>query len=501
MPSKLKKKTPNFHLLVSSERDTDGFCRTTLSAMLLDYPSPTVVNFNVEWDSAMQRELHTLNSTLQYLSNKKLVQDEDLILIVDGQQSWFQLPSDVTVMQYKRVLEDANWRLMTKYGVNPDGFQKYNQTIVFGADKLCVGDDMACRYAPHSILPSDLYGQSDGNRIADVPAKFINSKMLMGPAKDLRALYRAALARIQSERSQSRTVQSVFATIFGEQQLRRDSVEPKSVKSKLKVFMSPQKTAPSQQAAARLQNGTQYEFSIGLDYLHILFQPLLYCSEDELVPIKHDNSSNLSVYRQPGSVYQHLSLPADLNGTHPPFWRPDFENHSPSPNDKAAFIDTLKFDSDLDSLPERNTPWSKIALIQNTYTGAVPAILLDNNPIDPEVSRPTTANLTWDDMWFSPFRRALLRNYLRTSQSPAGYHNSLVGGDRTWDTRGGLGGIWTASTASWLPWGEADGVCGSSSQVENVFDDGKGVWMHEKDENSSTDLSKSKRVTEEIIQQ
>lgn len=495
MPSKLKKETPNFHLLLPSHRDTDGFCRSTLSAMLLDYPSPTAVNLDVKLDSATQLELNTLNSTLNYLSNNKLVQNEDLVLIVDGQQSWFQLPSDVIVAQYKRLLEDANWRLMARYGVNEFGFQKFNQTIVFGADKLCVGDDLACRYVPHSILPSDMYGEDDAHRIADVPAKFINSKMLMGPAKDLRTLYRAALTRINADRGSSHTVQSVFATIFGEQQLRRDSVEPKQATSMLKeFFMGSKKSAPSRQAAAKLHNGTQHEFSIGLDYLHILFQPLLYCSEDELVQIKHDNSSDLSVYRHAGSVYQHLSLPAALHGMQPPFWSPDFVNHNPSPNEKAAFIDPLKFDSDLDSLPERGTPWNKISLIQNTYTGAVPTILLDSSPLNVEAARPPTANITWDDMWYSPFKRALLRNYFRASQSPAGYHNSLVGGDRTWDTRGGHGGIWTANTASWLAWGEVDGVCGSLSQIKDVFDDGKGVWLHEKDENSESDILEKERL-------
>ncbi|KAF2849992.1 hypothetical protein T440DRAFT_518845 [Plenodomus tracheiphilus IPT5] len=499
VPPKLKKTTPNFHLLMPSERDTDGFCKTTLSAMLLDYPPPTTINLKDELQSDTEWELNTLNSTFSYLSNEKLVKDEDLVLIVDGQQSWFQLPSDVIVTQYKRLLEDANWRLMARYGVNADGYQKFNQTIVFGAEKMCVGDDMACRYVPHSILPGDMYGEDDGHRIADMPAKFINSKMVMGPAKDLRTLYKAALKKFKSGRSQSQTVQSVVATIFGEQQLRRDAVEPQPATSKLKtLFGGSKKIAPSQQAAAKLHNGTQHEFSIGLDYLHILFQPLLYCTEDELVTAKHDNSTDLSVYRHPGSVYQRLSLPAALNGMHPPFWRPDFVKHNPSPNEKPAYVDPLEFDAELDSLPKRKTPWRKVRLIQNTYTGAVPAILLDNNPLYLGAERPPTANVTWEDLWFFPYKRALLRSYFRTPQSPAGYHNSLVGGDRAWDTRGGRGGIWTASTAMWLPWGEADGVCGSLSQLKEVFDDGRGVWMHEREDgNEDARLEEEKKVAED----
>lgn len=498
VPPNLKKTTPNFHLLLPSERDTHGFCKTTLSAMLLDYPPPTTINLQDEVESDTEWELRTLNSTLNFLSNAKLVKDEDLVLIVDGQQSWFQLPSDVVVTQYKRLLEDANWRLLARYGVDADGYQKFNQTIVFGAEKMCVGDDMACRYVPHSILPGGMYGEDDGHRIADMPAKFINSKMVMGPAKDLRTLYEAGLKKFKSGRSQSQTVQSVFATIFGEQQLRRDAVELKPATSKLKEFFRGKKAAPNQQAAARLHNGTQHEFSIGLDYLHILFQPLLYCTEDELVAIRHDNSTDLSAYRHPGSVYQRLSLPAALNGVHPPFWRPDLTNHDPSPNEKPAYVDPLEFDADLDSLPKRDTPWRKVRLIQNTYTGAVPAILLNDNPLYPGAEHPPTANITWNNLWFFPYKRALLRNYFRTPQSPAGYHNSLVGGDRAWDTRGGRGGVWTASTTLWFPWGEADGVCGSVNQLKEVFDDGHGVWMHEKEPLNEEDrLEEEKKVAED----
>jgi predicted nuclease with TOPRIM domain len=35
-----------------------------------------------------------------------------------------------------------------------------------------------------------------------------------------------------------------------------------------------------------------------------------------------------------------------------------------------------------------------------------------------------------------------------------------------------------------LPWGEVDGVCGTLPQLKEVFQDGKGVWLHELDEDS-----------------
>lgn len=469
-----------------AERDTNAFCKATLSAMLLNYPPPTTINLKSAYVSDVQWERNTLNSTLHYLSNGKLVKDEDLVLIVDGQQAWFQLPSDVIIAQYKKLLKLANVDLLAKYGVDENGSQKFNETIIFGAEKRCQGDDLACRYVPKSTIPANLYEADNGRRVTDTPAKFLNSKVVMGPAKDLRTLYSAALQKFNSKRSQSQSVQSVLATMFSEQQLQRGAIigERKPISTKLKGFLSGLKrSAPAGRlgkAKAAPENRTQYDFSIGLDYSHQLVQPLLYCAEDELVSLRHDNSTDLSIYPHAGI----LTIPETLENTRPPFWRADPVDHNPSPNEKPAYIEQLEITSRLDTMPKRNNLWNTVPLVQNTYTGAVPAILLNANSLHRGDEHPPIANITWNDMWYASYRRALLRNYFRTPQSPAGYHDSLVGGDRFWDKRGGRGGIWTEAEQIWLPWGEVDGVCGTLSQIKNVFDDRKGVWLHENEENS-----------------
>jgi hypothetical protein len=52
--------------------------------------------------------------------------------------------------------------------------------------------------------------------------------------------------------------------------------------------------------------------------------------------------------------------------------------------------------------------------------------------------------------------------------------------------------VWTEAEQIWLPWGEVDGVCGSLWQLQDVFSDGKGVWLHELEVNGEEG-----RVTEE----
>ncbi|KAF2036741.1 hypothetical protein EK21DRAFT_51610, partial [Setomelanomma holmii] len=499
IPSQLKKSTPNFHLVMPAQIDSDGFCKTSLSAMILKYPPPTIPNLYRDFRNDVQWERDTLSSIRHYLHNTKFVNDDDLMLIVDGENSWFQLPSEVIVKQYARVLEDANARLLERYGLDKNGYQKFNQTVVFGAEKMCERDDMACKYAPQSILPTDMYGGTD---IADRPARYLNAKMLMGPANDLKVLYQAALKKFDTKHTQRQSVQSVFATIFGEQQLRREAEEKenKPASAKIKDLFTGQSSTSSiarrlKAANITLSNKAQYDFGIGLDYAHTLFQPVADSTEDELVPLLHDNSTDLSKYHHPNSWSQYLTLPQALGEAKPPFWRIDLAKSNPSPNEKPAYIDKLEFNNELDDLPKRKTAWNRVPLLQNTYTGAVPAIVLKDPLASLQSKDPNhrpSANITWNDMWYSPFKRALLRNYFRTPQSPMGYHNSLVGGDRAWDIRGGRGGVWTEAEQVWLPWGEVDGVCGTINHMKEVFNDGKGVWLHEKEDNAE-----QKRLDEE----
>ncbi|KAF1911187.1 hypothetical protein BDU57DRAFT_524953 [Ampelomyces quisqualis] len=490
VPQQLKKTTPNFHLVMPAQKDTDAFCKTTLSSMILNYPPPTIVNLNRTFENDAQWARDTLLGIRDYLENGQYVQNEDLVLIVDGESSWFQLPSDVIIKQYARVLEDANARLLEHYGADENGYQRFNQTIVFGAEKMCEDEDMACKYAPPSMLPANLYGKEKDFDIADRPVRYLNAKVLMGPAKDLKVLYQVAAEKLHLKHGQSQTIQSIFTTLFGEQQLIRNAVMKNrtinnSPVTKLKYFLGGKK-AKLQSQAERESMNTQtkrHEFSIGLDYTHTLFQPFAYCNKDELLPLLHRNSTDLSKYQHSTSWSKHLDLPAPLHESSPPFWRLDLAKNNPSPNEKPAYIDKLAINSSLDSLPKRKIPWSNVPLVQNTYTGSIPAILLNDPSAASRLAHPDhdppTANITFEQLWFSPFRRALLRNYFRTPQSPVGYHNSLVGGDRTWDSRGGRGGIWTATESAWLPWGEVDGVCGSVNQLKEVFGDGQGVWLHE----------------------
>ncbi|KAL1600380.1 hypothetical protein SLS60_006765 [Paraconiothyrium brasiliense] len=494
VPGNLHKSSPNFHLLLSSlEHDAD-FCKTTMSAMIMNYPPPTIVSPFVDPEKKSDWEKEKLKGVLTYLEDRKVVKDNDLVMLVDGRETWFQLPSELMIRQYMNVVADGNRRVQKEYG------KAFSQTIVFGAKKTCEGDDVACRHTPSSILPRDVYRTGEGLKETEelVPARYLDAETLMGPVQDLRVLFETALLVLEQGKSQYRTVQSVMKTLFGEQMLARRVYKKENRPAALKMYdhvsgaLSGSKE-PEETSNVILQGNRRNEFSIGLDYTHALFQPLIECAEDELLTTKRSNDTGTTQKHHPQMSHISSDLPSAFVNATGPFWRPDDTSHDPSPNDKSAYIDKLEYKYGLDKLPRRDTSWTNISLIQNKYTGAVPATFRTNHrslpPGSEETPQSRVTNLSdtqaynvdvaWTSLWYAGYERALLRRYFRTPQSPIGYHTAAVGGDLLWDQRGGRGGVWTAESGLWLPWGEVDGVCGSYEVISNVFGDKKGVWLHE----------------------
>ncbi|KAF1956926.1 hypothetical protein CC80DRAFT_534913 [Byssothecium circinans] len=514
VPSHLNKATPNFHLVMPAVDDGPEFCKTTLSAMILNFPSPTIVGLKEKYGSEADVEKARLTGILTYLTSEK-VKDEDLMLVVDGKDTWFQLPSDVMIRQYQEVLEDSNKRLMLLYG------DQFKQTIVFGATKVCEGEDVACQHVPEPMLPANMYGKRTGKEQRLNRARYLDSAMVMGPVKDLRALYEKAVSIFEEKKSQSATVQSVISTMFGEQQLARKAHRRQyKITQAANMFFDwvdasalplGEKTKAVEFAP---QEGHHYEFSIGLDYTHTLFQPLANCAQDELLQLLHDGSTDLTKHHHDGTPTPPLTIPTALREATPPYWTPDLKAHNPSPNKKPVHIEGLEFQEEIDRLRDRDTPWASTILVQNTYTGAVPAAFHVNDRDDAfpilglltdayGFKHPPSSNISWTSLWYSGYERALLRKYFRNPQSPLGYHNMAIGGDRLWDQRGGQGGVWTAEHGLWYPWGEVDGVCGSLEQIKQVFPDGKGVWLHEGDgvEKSEKDRKKAEEDLVKAIEE
>ncbi|OCL04736.1 hypothetical protein AOQ84DRAFT_441901, partial [Glonium stellatum] len=307
VPSHLKKGTPNFHLLMPATHENQDFCNTVLSAMLLNYPPPTILNFESKFDTIVDIEMAKLQAIHNYLQDRKHVKENDIVLIVDGYDVWFQLPSDVMIKQYQNIIIDASERLRERYGLTrPSSTGEpvrplYNQTVVWGAEKVCSPEQQgepACASVPESILPRTIYGKETDQSANFTRAKYLNAGTVIGPAGDLRAIFKAAIVKAHDPTNLSeRTAQSLLSAVFGEQEFAREAVREKTLSagSAWRNWLANKLGRPNANAERLSVNmtlvpGHNYEFSMGLDYTHSLFQPLTTTAPSELALLPHDNS-------------------------------------------------------------------------------------------------------------------------------------------------------------------------------------------------------------------
>ncbi|KAF2138525.1 uncharacterized protein K452DRAFT_301059 [Aplosporella prunicola CBS 121167] len=480
---------PKFRLIIPAAEASPDFCRTVLSGMLLDFPPPTILGYD-------ERHPETMVASIQEHLEEESINDDDLVLIVDGYSVWFQLPSSVLIAQYEHLLERANAHLLEKYGAarpsTPYDAPRplFTQSVIWGADERCwssaeANATCASVAEPTARRGGKLEGDSTFER------KYLTSGTVMGPARDLRAIFSAA--KMQGPDSNgNRDMQTMFATLFGEQQQAREQIRRENLGTagRWREWLVQQVRGPWI-SSSRLDHATnmtivpgrQYEYSMGLDNNGSLFQTM--------TP-PHTFSGNIRFLRYNESVLYNASdnFPSALDVHGSPFALSAGDAESAAiPNNEP---NGLAIDPELDALPSSEQQWALLPLAHNLRTGSVPAAL--HFPAGMPMSSSNGADygvdsiqyldpreVLWPHLWFYPHARALLRRYMR--QSTVGELEDEVNAHSRWwrasDVRGGRGGVWT-DNAEWLAWGD---IC--AGYESEVFGDGKGVWMQEMEERVS----------------
>ncbi|KAL9048115.1 MAG: hypothetical protein Q9206_006233 [Seirophora lacunosa] len=488
-PMGLQKTNPSFHLLVPATESNSNLCKTLLSSFVLAYPPPTLINYGKKFDGdSWDKGTHTgkIRGVYDYLSNKDKVADDDMVLVIDGYDIWFQLPPVIMIKRYHQLVHEATVRLRRRYGTEPkepEGAEtrtevaaKYSQSVVFGADKLCwpnSADDPACAAIPYSTLPKDAYGpltDTDSEGFLNRP-RFLNSGTVMGPVKDVRAIYEVAVRKVEEENRGTIGDQFVFAEIFGEQEYQRETQRQSTqgAGGRWYEWLSNALGASDSPLAANqtIKNmtvvpGRRYEFGIGLDYESKMFQTMTHSANDvEFITYNDTALFPGIIEKHPNLKQTPFALPVDIQKAHGPFWYSSPGNHSLEPKD--SFL--LPHSNYLDDLPER-IDWYDAPLATNLYSPSVPTLLHINGDKAP-------LNDWWPSMWYHPYSRALVRRYIRSTQTRKAAQAAAAGGQTWWDMRGGRGGVWT-DNAEWKSWNE---VCKGTE--EEVFGDGKGRWGKE----------------------
>ncbi|MCJ1275438.1 hypothetical protein MMC21_003241, partial [Puttea exsequens] len=490
----LQKTNPAFHLIVPASESNPELCKSLLSSFVLSYPSATLVNYGKRFDEdGWDKGSHAgkIRGVFDFLSDKSQVKDDDLVLIVDGYDAWFQLPPEIMIRRYHTLISEANERLRRRYGMVTEGkpgdgtadrVQKYTQKVIFGADKICwpnPKEDPACAAVPYSTLPKDAYGpdtDKDPEAYHNRP-RFLNSGTVIGPAEDIRAIYNYAVQKVEKDHRGTIGDQFVFAEIFGEQEYQRETLRRSSQGTGGRFYDWLSNTLGTSEsplsANITINNmttvpGQRYEYSIGLDYTSRLFQTMTHSAAD-LAFLSYNSSASLASIRPLTATNPPLFLPLDLQSADPPFSYASPGNHTPTPptSDSTKPL-LLPYSPHLDTLPPaQDAPsWLTTPLATNTRAASIPPLLHLNGD-------KSLLDAWWPNLWFHPYARALLRQFIRSTQTLTAAKAAADGGQKWWDSRGGRGGVWTDG-GRWMAWGE---VC--RGVEAEVFADGLGVWAKE----------------------
>ena len=353
------RKHRRFIILLPATSPNPNLCKTILSAIALGYPAPIIVGWGLDhttvtkWEGG--RNLIKVPAVLDYLDaalradahpSEKLEHD-DIVVIADSYDVWFQLPPEVLLTRYHEINEKAEARLRQQWsGTDP---MPMGQTIIAASEKNCFprpdwGSDIQCPTLPDSPIRGDLYGPDTDKSQKDkyyLRPRYINGGMYMGPAGDVRDWFRRAHNIMQAkigEGTKFRSEQGITGQVFGEQEVWREWRRA-----------NPHTNDRSMLAPDLLQR--DFEFGIGLDYHQTISAQTMHSEEDGRI-IKLDNQTAINQYSEELGIspVRLMGVSKDLKETRIP---------------GADLIDEPR--------------WGEMPLYANFYTESVPVILHHNS--------------------------------------------------------------------------------------------------------------------------
>ncbi|KAK9448525.1 uncharacterized protein V1518DRAFT_419187 [Limtongia smithiae] len=189
-----------------------NFCRSLYSALINDYPHPTLINYGNVYEDVFKARVYKIRGIADYLQSQPA---EKVAFIMDGFDVWYQLSYREFVDRYMDMARDTNFT-----------------TAIFGADKKCWPNaplSAACSAVPESPLPANAYGEhtDDENYITvrrfkniNFRPRWLNSGNMIGPASVLSKIYeRANYSITHAEPNSIFSDQFFIADVYGQQDL------------------------------------------------------------------------------------------------------------------------------------------------------------------------------------------------------------------------------------------------------------------------------------------
>lgn len=462
-------------MLPAAKRDVN-LCRAIVSASALDYPTPAIVG----WEREKDEKFHVskIVGIEMFLNDLTPRSDDDLVIIADGTQNWFQLRPQVLLDRYYAINERADARIGSKLGraAYEEGI---SQQIVFLAQKKCspwTANDPPCYAVPESTLPKDINGirtdvemAGEQNPYKRIRPRYLSSGVAIGPVWAMRRLFTEAAARARHD-PQSGTDDEIFGQIFAEQELYRELMRQQyqgafgRFASWLSALTHRRDDLVSQHLHVVEDLATQLnrslEYGIGLDYESNIGLATAYAEDDTEYLTRGDLMQVRAAAQErkidPSRV-EHLQ--DDISVSLPPFWT--FQSRENLPRERA---------------------WKDVPLFTDMRTGNAPAIINHDAKDDGLEQRRAQ---WWPKTWFHEHAREIFSVHLNEPVGPVAIAGPKNGNPREWwamdNWRGGVrhvdghkGDYELYGSGSRGSWFRYEDIC--TGTENDVFGDGKGAW-------------------------
>ena len=463
----------NLHLLIPADHSDVNLCKTMLSAGVTGFPTPTLINWGATFDNkdlvAGGSHIAKISGVLEYLHTLGPERDDDLVLLVDGYDIWFQLRPATLIARFHAINKAANARIEKEMGSKAFRQNGIEQNIIFSAQKRCwpwKPEDPACYAVPESSLPGDVYGPQtdtdvgfDKNPYVKFRQRYLNSGDAMGRVGALKALFTRAMAKAEKDKNFG-SDQKIFSEIFGDQEFQREvmRLRSRSFFTRVSEFLTGRKSIVDDDGTRNLREhkpGRQDEFGVGLDYASLLGHPTVFAEEDAAWITHADGlaiaraSSDANIVDPPIRV---STLAADISSSQPPFRPAVLPPPPPSSNSSTPPLPSEK-------------EWPDIPLYTNLWTAVVPALIHHNAHRDGLKKLRWT---WWNRTWFFDHARTLYRANAAGPVGPVAVVRDEESGVEQgwWSPIADKGGAKT-DKGEWVAWEE---VCGE--EEGEVFRDG-----------------------------
>ncbi|KAJ4111329.1 hypothetical protein NW768_011903 [Fusarium equiseti] len=389
-PPKMPQQVSNRRLIILLPANAPGvnLCKAMVTAIALGYPTPIILNWGKSGShlAKIAGVLDYLDWSVRLKSNHKdHLNPEDLIMVADSSDSWFQLPPSVLIQRYHDLNAEANERLQKQW--TGSGPCPMKQTIMVSAQKRCwpspqSGSELHCTELPESPLREDLYGpDTDADpemRMVDVRPRYINSGAFIGPVGDMRRYFRRAQDRYTAKKAiqgnHFYSDQGFFGEIWGEQEIWR--TWRRELGDNIDINLN-----------ASVMVRDQFEYHVGLDYYQTISIPTVFEEDDgDIVSL---NNQTMIAARSAELEIEPVRL------TQVP---PEIANAT-NPIGRVVSAEQ-----------RRSLDWGDMNVYADFFTTAIPVNIHHNAHINNLKGRRIW---WWPRMWFFPYLRDLVTAQLK----------------------------------------------------------------------------------------